>query len=76
MYETSVQFSSVQSLSRVLVFMSPWTAACQAFLSITNSQNLLKLVFIELVMRFNHLVLRCPSSPPDFTLSQHQGLFQ
>ena len=50
---------SVQLLSRVQLFATPWTAACQASLSITNSQNLLKLS-IELVMPFNHLILCRP----------------
>ena len=54
------QFSSVQSLSHVLLFVTPWTAACQASLSITNSQSLLKLMSIESVMPSNHLVLCCP----------------
>ena len=40
--------------------MTPWTAACQASLSITNSQSLLKLMFIKLVMLSNHLILCCP----------------
>ena len=53
----SVQFSSVQSLSRVWPFVTPWTAACQASLSITNSQSLLKLMSIESVMSSNHLIL-------------------
>ena len=53
-------FSSVQSLSRVRLFMTPWTAACQASLSITNSWSLLKLVSIELVMPSNHLILCRP----------------
>ena len=53
----SVQFISVQSLSRVRLFVTPWTAARQASLSITNSQNLLKLMSIELVMPSNHLIL-------------------
>ena len=52
--------SSVQSLSHVRLFLTPWTAACQASLSITNSQNLLKLMSIELVMPSNHLILCCP----------------
>ena len=47
---------SVQSLSRVRLFGTPWTAAHQASLSITNSQTLLKLMFIELVMPSNHLI--------------------
>ena len=53
-------FSSVQSLSRVRLFTTPWTAACQASLSITNSWSLLKLVSIELVMPSNHLILCRP----------------
>ena len=52
-------FSSVQSLSRVQLFVTPCTAACQASLSITNSRSLLKLMSIELVMPSNHLIL-CP----------------
>ena len=66
---TSVhKFSSVQLLSRVQLFASPWTAACQASLSITDSQSLLKLMFIELVMPSNHLILCCPLllPPPIF----------
>ena len=55
----SVQFSSVQSLSHVRLFATPWTAACQASLSITNSQSPPKLMSIELVMPSNHLIL-CP----------------
>ena len=52
--------SSIQSLSHVQLFEIPWTAACQAFLSITNSRRLLKLMSIELVMPFNHLILCRP----------------
>ena len=51
------QFSSVQSLSCVWLFATPWTAACQASLSITNSHSLLKLMSIESVMPSNHLIL-------------------
>ena len=51
---------SVQSLSRVRLFVTPWTAARQASLSITNLQSLLKLMFIELVMPSNHLILCRP----------------
>ena len=58
----SVQFSSVTS--RVQLFATPWTAACQASLSITNSQNLLKFMSIELVMSSNHLTLCCHLLPP------------
>ena len=50
-------FSSVQLLSRVQLFSTPWTAACQASLSITNSWSLLKLMFIESVMLSNYLIL-------------------
>ena len=50
-------FSSVPSLSHVRLFATPWTAACQASLSITNSRRLLKLMFIESVMPSNHLIL-------------------
>ena len=70
-----VQFSSVQLLSRVWLFETPWTAAHQACLSITNCQSLLKLMSIESVMLSNHLILLSPS-PPAFNLSQHQGLFK
>ena len=52
--------SSVQSLSHVRFFVTPWSAACQASLSITNSQSLLKLMSITLVMPSNHLILCCP----------------
>ena len=48
---------SVQSLSRVQFFATPWTTACQACLSITNSRSLPKLMSIELVMPSNHLIL-------------------
>ena len=54
------QSVSVQLLSRVWLFVTPWTAARQASLSITNSQCLLKLIFIESVMPFNHLIPCCP----------------
>ena len=52
-------FSSVQSFSRVRLFATPWTSACQASLSITNSQNSLKLTSIESVMPSSHLILCC-----------------
>ena len=55
-----VQFSSVQSLSRVWLFETPWTTARQASLSITNSQSLPKLMSVELVMPSNHLILCRP----------------
>ena len=55
-----IQFSSVQLLSCVRLFVTSWTAACQASLSITNSRSLLKLMSIVLVMPFNHFILSCP----------------
>ena len=58
--DVSVQFSSVQSLSCVPLFATPWTAAHQASLSITNFQSSLKLISTELVMPSNHLILCCP----------------
>ena len=53
----SVQF---QSLSRVRLFATPWTAGCQASLSITNSCSLFKLMLIESMMSSSHLILCCP----------------
>ena len=53
-------FSSAQSLSRVQLFATPWTAACQASLSITSSQSPPKLMSIESVMQSNHLILGHP----------------
>ena len=55
-----LQFSSVQSLSRVRLFATPWIAACQASLSITKSRSLLKLMSLESVMPPSHLILCCP----------------
>ena len=55
-----LQFSSVQSLSRVQLFVTPWIAARQASLSITNSRSSLKFTSIEAVMPSSHLILRCP----------------
>ena len=56
----SVQFSSVQSLSRVRLFATPWIAACQAALSITNSRSLPKPIPIKSVMTSSHLILCHP----------------
>ena len=56
----SLQFSSIQSLSHVRLFATPWTAACQASLFITNSQSLPKLMYIKSVMPPNHLILCHP----------------
>ena len=55
-----VQFSSVHSLSCVRLFATPWIAACQASLSITNSRSSLRLTSIESVMPSSHLILGCP----------------
>ena len=76
----SVQFSSVQSLSRVRLFVASWTAARQASLSVTNSQSLLKLMSIELVMPSSHLIFTSfscgpllPSSKPATLYLSSQG---
>ena len=57
---TGKTINSVQSLSRIQLFATPWTAACQASLSTTNSWSLLKLMSIALVMPSNHLILCHP----------------
>ena len=57
---TTTRFISVQSLSRVWLFVTPWIAAHQASLCITNSRNPLKLMSIESVMPSSHLILCCP----------------
>ena len=56
----NICYHSVQLLSRVQLFATPWIAACQASLSITNSQSSPKLISIELVMPSSHLILCCP----------------
>ena len=66
---------TVQLLSYAQLSVTPLTAACQAFLSITNIRGLLELKSIESVMASKHLILSSPP-PPAFSLSQHQGLFQ
>ena len=72
-----VQFSSVQSLSRVQLFATPWTAARHSSLSITNSQSLLKLMSIESVMPSNHLILcrplLLPSIFPSIRVFSHES---
>ena len=60
MTSSSFKFSSLQSLSHVRLFATPWTAAHQASLSISNSWSLLKLMSIVSVMPPNHLILSCP----------------
>ena len=72
-------FSSVQSLSRVQHFATLWTEACQASLSIINSQSLLKLMFIALLMPSNYLIL-ChprllpPSIFPSFSVFSNESI--
>ena len=63
------QFSSVQSLSCVQLFATPWTAAHQASLYITNSRSLLKLMSIELVMPSNHVIFCHPLLHPTISSS-------
>ena len=58
--EWNLQFSSVQSFSHVRFFATPWIAACQATLSITNSQSSFKFTSIESVMPSSHLILCRP----------------
>ena len=58
--DMTLTFSSVQLLSHVQLFATPWTAACQAYLSITHSQSLFKLMSIKSVMPSNHLILCRP----------------
>ena len=69
----TLQFSSVQSLRRVRLFVTPWTAARQASLSITNSQSLLKLMSIESVMPSNCLILCHPLLLPPSIFSSIRG---
>ena len=71
-----VQFSPVQLLSHVRLFVTPQIAARQASLFITNSRSLLQLMSIESVMPSSHLILCRPLLPPASRPSQHQGLFQ
>ena len=71
--------SSVQLLSRVQFFATPWTAARQASLFITNSRNLLKLMSIESVMPSNHLILcrrlLLPSIVPSIRVFSNESVF-
>ena len=75
-----IRFSAVQSLSRVWLFVTPWTAADQASLSITNSWSLLTLVSIESVMPSSHLILcrpllLLPPVPPSIRVFPMSQLF-
>ena len=63
-HSNSVHFSSVQLLSRVWFFVTPWTAALQASLAITNSRSLLKLMSFESMMPSNYLILCLPLLVP------------
>ena len=70
---------SVQSLSRVQLFATPWTAACQASLFITKSWSLLKLMSVKLVMPSNHLILcrpllLLPSIFPSIRVFSHESV--
>ena len=74
----SVQLSSVQLLSCVQLFATPWIAARQASLSITNSRSLLKLMSIELVMPYSHLILchpllLLPPTPPSIRVFSNES---
>ena len=75
-----VSFSSVQSLSRVRLFVTTWTAAHQSSLSITNSWSLLKLISIESVMPSNHLILchplLLPSIFPSFRVLSNESVLR
>ena len=77
----SVTLTSVQSLSHVRLFATPWTAAHQASLSITSPQSLLKLTSIESVVPFNHLILchpllRLPSIFPSIRVFSNESLLR
>ena len=73
-----INFSSVQSLSRVWLFATPWITTCQASLSITNSQSLLKLMSIQSVMPSSHLILcgpllLLPPTPPSIRVFSNEA---
>ena len=74
-----VQFNSLQSLCRLRLFVTPWTPACQASLSITNSRSLPKRMSIESVMSSNHLILcrpllLLPSIFPSIRVFSHESV--
>ena len=78
-YFSSVQLSPMQPLSHVRLLRPPWTAACQASLSITNSQSLLKLKSIKSVMPSNHLILchpllLLPPIPPSIRVFSNESV--
>ena len=77
-YKLCITFSSVQSLSRVRLFMTPWITARQASLSITNSRSSLRLTSIESVMPSSHLILcrpllLLPPIPPSIRVFSNQS---
>ena len=79
-YWSGLPLPSLSSAACVQLFVTPWTAACQAFLSITNAQNLLKLMSIESVMPSNNLILCCallllPSIFPSIRVFPNKSLF-
>ena len=75
---SGLQLSSVQSLSRVQLFATPWTAASQASLSITNSRSLFKFMSIKSVMPSNHLILcrplLLPPIPPSIRVLSNESV--
>ena len=76
--KSKIQFSSVQLLSRVPLFVTPWIAVCQASLSITNSQSSLRLMSIESVMPSSHLILcrlllLLPPIPPSIRVFSNES---
>ena len=78
---SQIQFSSVQSLSRVWLFATPWIPARQASLSITNSRSLLKLMPIESVMPSRHLILcrpllLLPPIPPSIRVFSNESILR
>ena len=80
-FKISQSVSSVQSLSHIQLFVTTWTAAHQASLSITNSQSLLKLISIKLVMPYNHLIfcrplLLLPSIFPSIRVFSSESVLQ
>ena len=77
-WNSHTMFSPVQSLSRVQLFGTPWITACQASLSITNSQSSLRLTSIESVMSSSHLILcrpllLLPSVPPSIKVFSNES---
>ena len=78
---SSVQFSSVQSLSCVWLFVTPWIAACEVSLSITNSRNSPRVLSIESVMPSNHLILcrsllLLPPIPPSIRVLSNESRYR